>query len=230
MPPSPQARVTANALQLEKYMTDSRKLVLYYSPQTRAVAARILLEELGAPYEVKVVNVRAGETRRPEYLAINPMGKVPTITHGDTVVTEQIAIFTYLADLFPEKKLAPGLTDPHRGSYLRWLAFYAGCFEPALMDKFMKRELAPASTSPYGDYDIVIQTITDQLAKGPYILGDTFCAADIVWGSGLAWTTAFKLVPEHPVIMDYVKRFNARPMTVKVREMDAERTKANVPA
>lgn len=202
-------------------MTDSRKLVFYHAPQSRYFAARVLLEELGAPYELKVVNIRAGDSRKPEYLAINPMGKVPALTHGEALITEQVAIFIYLADLFPEKKLVPATTDSLRGPYLRWLAFYAGCFEPALMDKSMKNTPAAPSTSPYGDYDTTLNVLIAQLEKGPYILGETFSAADILWGTALAWTTHFGLVPKDPVIMDYVKRIGARPMNIKVREMDA---------
>ena len=185
----------------------------------------MLLEELGAPYELKIVNVRAGESRKAEYLAVNPMGKVPALTHGDALITEQSAIFIYLADLFPEKKLAPAPTDPLRGLYLRWLAYYGACFEPALMDKAMKNTPAAPSTSLYGDYDTTMKILMDQFAKGPYILGETFTSADILWGTALAWTTMFGLVPKEPVIMDYVARIAARPMNIKVRDMDAALTK-----
>ena len=116
------------------------KLTLYHSPHTRSMGAFALLEELGVPYELKIVNVRAKETRNPEYLAINPIGKVPAITHGDALITEQVAISIYLADYFPDAKLAPALTDPQRGPYLRWMAFYGACFEPAVMDKAMGRD------------------------------------------------------------------------------------------
>ena len=203
-------------------MTDTRKLTFYHAPQTRSFGTRVLLEELNAPHDLHVLNVRAGDTREPEYLAVNPMGKVPALMHGDALITEQVAIFIYLADFFPDKKLAPALTDPLRGPYLRWLAYYAACFEPAVIDKFMKREPAPASTSPYGDYDTVINLLIAQLSKGPYILGDTFSAADVLWGTALAWTTSFKLVPEDPTIMAYVKRIGARPATVKVTALDSE--------
>src|SRR6201994_3989730 len=99
-------------------MSDSRKLVFFHSPNTRSAGARILLEELGAPYEMHVLNMKAGEQRQADYLKVNPMGKVPAILHGDALVTEQVAVFIYLADLFPEAGLAPGLGDPLRGPYL----------------------------------------------------------------------------------------------------------------
>src|SRR5207253_9860469 len=99
-------------------MADDRKVTLFHSPNTRSTGALTLLEELGAPYELHVLNMKAGEQRRPEYLAINPMGKVPALKHGDALVTEQVAIFLYLADLFPEAGLGPPVGDPLRGSYL----------------------------------------------------------------------------------------------------------------
>jgi glutathione S-transferase len=199
-----------------------RNVTLYHAPNTRSSGSLILLEELGAPYELRVLNMKAGEQRRPEYLAVNPMGKVPALKHGDALVTEQVAIFLYLADLFPEAGLAPAIGDPRRGPYLRWLVYYAACFEPALVDHAMKREPAPPSMCPYGDYDAMLGTLTDQLAKGPYLLGECFTAADVLWGTGLAWTVAFKLVPERPEIMAYVSRVTGRPSFAKVKAKDAE--------
>jgi len=149
------------------------------------------------------------------------MGKVPAIRHRGALVTEQAAIFTYLADLFPKAGLAPALDDPRRGPYLRWMAYYGSCFEPALIDRALKRDPAPPAMSPYGDYDTMLKTLTDQLAKGPYLLGERMTAADVLWGTALAWTTAFKLVPELPVIMDYVARLSARPAVAKVKALDA---------
>jgi glutathione S-transferase len=208
-------------------MSTDRKLTFYHSPNTRSSGALVLLEELGAPYELRAVNMKAGEQRAPAYLAINPMGKVPAVTHGDALITEQVAIFLYLADLFPQAKLAPPLDDPLRGPYLRWLVYYAAAFEPALVDRAMKREQAPLAMSPYGDYDTMLRTLTDQLAKGTFILGERFSAADVLWGTALAWTTMFKLVPETPVIMDYVARINARPSVAKVKAQDAELSAAH---
>jgi glutathione S-transferase len=188
-------------------MNSTRKVTLYHSPNTRSSGALILLEELGVPYDLHVLNMKAGEQRGAAYLAVNPMGKVPAIKDGDSLITEQGAIFIYLADLYPQAGLAPAIGDPLRGPYLRWLVFYGSSFEPAVVDRAMKREPAQAAMSPYGDYDTMLKTLTDQLAKGPYLLGEKFTAADVLWGTALAWTTMFKLVPETPVIMDYVKRF-----------------------
>jgi glutathione S-transferase len=201
-------------------MAASNKLTLYHSPNTRSSSVMQLLEELGAPYDLHVLNNKAQEQRQPAYLAINPMGKVPAITHGDALVTETVAIFIYLADAFPKSGLAPAIGDPLRGPYLRWLVYYAASFEPALVDKAMKREPASPGMSPYGDYDTMLKTLTDQLAKGPYLLGERFTAADVLWSTALRWTTMFGLVPELPVIKDYIARLGARPAGARVKDKD----------
>jgi glutathione S-transferase len=181
----------------------------------------ILLEELGAPYELTVLNMKAGEQRASKYTAINPMGKVPAVTCDAELVTEQPAIYIYLADLFPQAGLAPAIDDALRGPYLRWLVFYGSSFEPAVIDKSQKREPAPRGMSPYGDYDTMLGTLTQQLAKGPYLLGAQFTAADVLWGTALTWTTKFGLVPMLPVIQSYIERVNARPAVVRGRAKDA---------
>ena len=198
-----------------------RHVTLFHSPNTRSTGALILLEELGADYELHVLNMKTGEQRGAAYLAVNPMGKVPALRHGGALVTEQAAVFLYLADLYPEAGLAPAIGDPLRGPYLRWMTFYGSSFEPALVDRAMKREPAPPATSPYGDYDTMLKTLTDQLAAGPWLLGDRFSAADVLWGTALTWTTRFKLVPETPVITAYTASVNARPAVARVRASDA---------
>jgi glutathione S-transferase len=196
-------------------------LTLFHAPNSRSGAARFLLEELGADYDLHVLNLKKNEQRAPDYLAVNPMGKVPAIRHGDALVTEQPAIFTYLADLFPAAGLAPALGDPLRGPYLRWLAFYGSSFEPAINDLAMKREPAPPMMCPYGDYDTMLATLTGQLRAGPYLLGERFSAADVLWGTALGWTTMFKLVPELPEITAYMDRVNSRPAARRAAEADA---------
>jgi glutathione S-transferase len=202
-------------------MTEERRLTFYHAPNTRSTGIRILLEELGAPYDLHLLDLKAGELRQPFYLAINPMGKVPAIRHGEALVTEQIAITIYLADFFSEAGLAPGITDPLRGPYLRWLAFYAGAFEPAVIDRAQQREPTSAAMSPYGDFDTMLKTLLGQLGDGPYMLGDRFTAADVIWGAALGWTLAFKLVPPLPQITAYVRRIAERPATIRARAADA---------
>ena len=165
--------------------------ILYYAPRTRASGVLTLLEELDVPYELRVLNFQLGEQRKPEYLAVNPLGKVPAIVHNGALVTELGAIFIYLADAFPQKGLAPAIGDALRGPYLRWLVFYGSAFEPAIVDRSMNREPAPASRSPYGDFDGVMALINAQLAQGPYLFGERFTAADILVGSCLAVDSRF---------------------------------------
>lgn len=208
----------------------NRTLTLFHSPNTRSTGTLILLEELGAPFELHVLNMKKGEQRQADYLAVNPMGKVPALRHGEAVVTEQVAIFIYLADLFPQAGLAPALDDPLRGPYLRWLVFYGACMEPAVVDKSMQRDPAAAATSPYGDYDSVIGTLRGRLRQGPYMLGERFTAADVLWGTALKWMVGWKLVPDAAEIVDYVERVNARPAFARARARDAELAAAQAAA
>jgi len=205
----------------ESSMSDLRTLTLYHAPNTRSSATLALLEELKAPHELHVLNMKAGEQRGRAYLAVNPMGKVPAIRHGDVLVTEQVAITIYLADLYSEAGLAPSIGDRLRGPYLRWLVYYAACFEPAVVDRAAQREPASVRMSPYGDFDTVMKTLAEQLGAGPFILGDRFTAADVLWGTGLSWTIAFQLVPALTVFTDYVSRINARPGVARARARDA---------
>ena len=162
----------------------SETITLFHSPQTRSSGALTLLEELGAPYTLRVLNMKAGEQRQAEYLAVNPMGKVPAILHGDALITEQVAIGIYLADLFPQAGITPAIGSELRGPYLRWYVFYAACFEPALVDKSLKREAGPAAMVPYGDPATTINTVVSQLSKGPWLLGEQFHGSRCVVGYG----------------------------------------------
>ena len=202
-------------------MNAARRVTLFHCPHTRSSGVLTLLEELGADYALHVMNMQAGENRKAAYLAINPMGKVPALKHGDALITEQVAVYIYLGDLYADTGLAPQPGDPLRGPYLRWLAFYGSCFEPALVDRAQKREPSPPSMCPYGDYDTTLKTITDQLAAGDYLLGARFTAADVLWGSALDWTTQFGLVPSTPVIKAYIDRVNARPAVLRAQAKDA---------
>jgi glutathione S-transferase len=203
-------------------MTTPPRVTFFHAPQTRSGATRALFEELGVEYDMHVLSLKAGDTRKPDYLAVNPMGKVPAIRHADALITEQPAVMMYLADLYPETKLAPPIGDPLRGPYLRWMVFYGSCFEPAVIDKSMQRDPAPPSTSPYGDFDTMLGTLTDQLDRGPYLLGETFSAADVLYGTALDWMTQFKLVPERPVIRAYIQRVTSRPAMQRAAAADAE--------
>ncbi|KQQ40615.1 glutathione S-transferase [Methylobacterium sp. Leaf125] len=196
-------------------------LTLYHAPQTRSSGVRILLEELGAPHTLDVLDLQSGRGREPAYLRINPLGKVPALRHGEALITEQAAIYLYLADQFPERGLAPPIGDPLRGPYLRWMVFYGSSFEPAVVDRALQREPGPKAMSPYGDFDAVLRTVVEALTPGPYLLGERHSAADVLWGAALGWTTGFKLVPEEPAIMAYLARVNARPAVRKIMAEEA---------
>lgn len=215
-------------------MRATRQVTLFHAPQSRSSGALALLEELGADYRLHVLDLQAGQQREPSYLAINPLGKVPAIRLGerhhdvahdvphDVVVTEQVAIYLYLADLHPEAGLAPRLDDPLRGPYLRWMSFYGSCFEPAIVDRSLQRDPAAYSTSPYGDFDAVMGAIRGQLARGPYFLGERFTALDVLWGQALGWMLQFGLVPRVEPFASYVERILARPAFARAAAKDAE--------
>jgi glutathione S-transferase len=197
-------------------------LTLYHAPRTRSSGVRILLEELGAPHRLEVLDLGSGQARDSAYLRVNPLGKVPALRHGEALITEQAAIYLYLADLFPERGLAPPIGDPLRGPYLRWMVFYGSSFEPAVVDRALQREPGPRAMSPYGDFDAVLKTVVDALTPGPYLLGERHSAADVLWGAALGWTTRFKLVPEEPAILAYLARVEARPAVRKIMAAEAE--------
>lgn len=204
-------------------MSTQHDLTLFHAPNTRSTGVLILLEELRAAYRLEVLNMKAGEHRAAKYLSINPMGKVPAIQHGDARISEQVALYIYLADLYPEAALAPAIGDDLRGPYLRWIAFYGSCFEPALIDRHMKRDPAPQGMCPYGDYDTMFGTLVAQLTVGPYLLGERFLAVDVLWATALRWMLAFKLIPADPVVVDYASRVNKRPIFIRVATEEAQR-------
>lgn len=201
-------------------MTSPRSITLFHSPHTRSSGVLTLLHELDAPYELRVLNMKAGQQRLPDFLAVNPLGKVPTLLDGDTVVTEQVAIYIHLADRFPQAGMAPSLEDSQRGAYLRWLVYYAACFEPALVDRSLNRDPGPAMQSPYGDFETMLEVIETQLTRTPYLLGESISAADVLWGTALGWSIAFGGVPARPVLVEYAARIGDRPAAKRVEERD----------
>lgn len=196
-------------------------LTLFHAAPSRSGGVLALLEALGADYRLEVLDLKAGENLAPAFLAINPMGKVPAVLHDGVLVTEQVALYQYLAELYPAAGLAPAVGDPARGPFLRWLAFHGSCLEPAVMDLALKREPAPRSMSPYVDVATVLQTLETQLAQGDYLLGSRLSAADFLWGSALGWLTAFKLLQPGPATTAYIARMAAHPAVVRAREIDA---------
>jgi glutathione S-transferase len=196
-------------------------LTFYTNPQSRGRIIRWMLEEVGQPYETVVLDY-AGTMKGPDYLAINPMGKVPAIRHGEAIVTEAAAICAYLADAFPEKGLAPPLGDPRRAPYFRWLFFAAGPVEAALTNRSLE-VVVPAEKKAfvgYGSFEETIDALEHALAPGPYICGDGFTAADVYVGSQLGFGMMFGSVPKRASFEAYVGRLTSRPAAVRAREMD----------
>jgi glutathione S-transferase len=188
------------------------RLKLYYASPSRASVTMWMLEEVGEPYEIELLSLRNGDQHKPEYLAINPMGKVPTLVDGDTIVSEVSATCCYLADAYPKPGLAPAVSDKLRGPYLKWLFFVPSCIEPAILDKAMNRPPPPRSTAGWADYDTVVEVLRDATGKAsPYLLGERFTAADVVVGASLRWTMKFKLLPELPEFVAYTQRLAERP-------------------
>jgi glutathione S-transferase len=197
-------------------------LHFYYNPQSRAAIVHWMLEELRVPFEMHLLRFDKGEHKTPEYLAINPMGKVPAIKHGDVVVTEGAAICTYLADAFPAAGLAPAIGDPRRGTYLRWLFFSGSCLEPAAWDKALGREPGKPSMLGYGSYEDAVNVAAQAVSQGKYILGDMFSAADVVLGSMIMWGMMFNILPQRPEFTAYAERLKTRPALQRASAKDDE--------
>ena len=171
-----------------------------------------MLEELGEPYELHVLTLAKGEQHQPGHLAVNPMGKVPALKHGDVVVTEAAAICTYLADEFPDARLNIPIGDKRRGPYLKWLFFSPSCIEPAMTDRAFPRQEQPRrGMLGYGDFDTVMEVVAKAVEPGPYLLGEQFTAADVIVGSTLRWGLMFGLLPTRPEFIAYVGRLEQRP-------------------
>ncbi|MGH6734597.1 MAG: glutathione S-transferase family protein [Methyloceanibacter sp.] len=198
-------------------------LTLYHASPSRSSIVRWMLEELGEPYDVHLLDLTKSEQSSPEYLAINPMGKVPALRHGDAIITEAAAICTYLADEFPQAKLNVPVGDPRRGSYLKWLFFSPSCIEPAVTDRAFPRKEAPRrGMLSYGDFDTVMNVTAKAVEPGPYLMGDQFTAADVIVGSMLRWGTMFNLLPKRPEFMAYVGRLEQRPALQRATALDAK--------
>jgi glutathione S-transferase len=192
-------------------------VTLYSNPMSRGRIVHCLLEELGAPYEIKPVDLAKGEQKSPSFLAVNPMGKVPAIMHRGVVVTETAAICVYLADAFFSAGLAPALDDPARGTYLRWFFFGAGCFEPAIVDRALNRPpVEHTGALGYGTYERTLDTLEAALTPGPYILGARFSAVDVYVGAQIHYALMTKAIEPRPVFQHYADRYAARPATERV--------------
>jgi glutathione S-transferase len=189
----------------------SDEILFYTNPQSRGRIAHWMLEEVGRPYRVQLVALDKGEQKAPDYLAVNPMGKLPALVHRGVVVTEAAAICAYLADAFPEAGLAPALADPARGTYLRWMFFGAGCIEPAVIDKALERKPGRTGQLGYGSFEDTMNTAERAIGTGRWILGERFSAADVYVGSQIGWGLMTGAIEPRPAFQEYVGRCRARP-------------------
>ena len=198
-------------------------LTLYHASPSRSSVVLWMLEEIGEPYDIHLLSLGAGDNLKPDYLAVNPMGKVPALSHNGTIITEVAAICTYLADAFPQKKLNVPIGTPQRGVYLKWLFFGPGCLEPAVTDRAAPRKDPPRRAMlGYGDFDTTMNVIAKAVEKGPWLMGEQFTAADVVIGANIRWGTIFKLIPERKEFLDYAARIAARPAAQRAEAKDKE--------
>lgn len=191
-------------------MTD--EVIFYHWPQSRGRMVHWMLEESGAPYRIVLVDLQKGEHKKPEFLAVNPMGKIPAIMHRGTVVTETAAIITYLADEFKAAALAPSVGDAKRGAFLRWMFFGASCVDGALMDRMLARPAPERSGAiGYGKYEDFVEVLDQAISAGPYLLGDTFSAADVYVGSQIGFGLMMKALEPRASFQAYLERVTSRP-------------------
>src|SRR5687767_5245540 len=196
-------------------------LIFYTNPMSRGRIARWMLEEVGEPYETVLLDY--GTTMKgADYLAVNPMGKVPAIRHGGTVVTEAAAICAYLADAFPDKGLAPPPASFERGPYYRWMFFAAGPGEAVVTGKALgvRAPEEKQMMAGYGSFDETIDALERAVSQGPYICGDRFTAADVYVGAQIGWGMMFGSIDKRPAFADYFGRISARPAAVRAGEID----------
>ncbi len=198
-------------------------LTLYHASPSRSSIVLWMLEEVGQPYDIKLISLSAGDNLKPDYLAINPMGKVPALKHGDTAITEVAAICTYLADEFPQAKLNIPVGTPKRGEYFKWLFFGPSVIEPAMTDRaFPRKENPRAAALGWRDFGTVLDIVGRAVGRGPYLMGEQFTAADVVIGSGLRYGMMFKLIPARTEFTDYIARFAQRPAAKRAEAKDKE--------
>lgn len=199
----------------------SDELVFYTNPMSRGRIVRWMLEEVGQPYRTELLDYGTS-MKAPEYLALNPMGKVPAIRHGDAVVTEAGAICAYLADAFPEAGLAPPQGSKARAPYFRWMFYAAGPFEAAVTNKSLNVEVPPERKGMvgYGSFDDVMNTLEYAVTQSEFIAGDRFTAADVYFGSSIGWGLMFGSIEKRPAFQAYFGRLANRPAAVRAREID----------
>ncbi|MEQ9365765.1 MAG: glutathione S-transferase family protein [Leptospirales bacterium] len=204
--------------------TTSKKLTLYYAPRTRSFSALWLLEELGEEYRLESFDFATARHKKADYLALNPMGKVPLVVVGDLPVAELGAIAIYLSDCYPRARLSPLFEDPQRPAFFRWTFFSSAIMEPAFGQKMFQWEI-PAKSAAWGSFDQMLEVLTNAVTEHTWLLGDSFSSADILVGSNLRVGQMLGIIPEEGPIQDYISRLKnrdgfVRAATIEARESD----------
>jgi glutathione S-transferase len=205
---------------------DDADIVLYYRPRTRAFRALWFLEELGRPYRIALVDFANAEHKTPDFLKLNPMGKLPTVVDQGVPIAETGAILLHLADKYVPGELAPLPDDPRRADYLRWLFFGVGVMEPAFGEKFFKWQDIPPSRAAWGSFAEMERVATEGVTPGPYLFGEQFTAADVLIGSNLHWGVLWQLFPKQGPVAAYVTRCAARPALKQAMAIEEDYVKA----
>lgn len=199
---------------------NSNAVVLYHHPYSRAAGTVWVLEELGIPYQLEFVDILTGKNHTPEFHQKNPMGKLPTLVDGDVTVTEGAAIALYLADRYSYGKLAPKVDDPKRAAYLRWSLFAPSVIEPAAYSHMEKWDYKPGSAG-WGTYENMLASVEEAIGDGPWLLGENFSMADVIFGGTVRYMLRFKMLDSRPAFEDYVARLNTRPASIAAEAKNA---------
>ena len=190
-------------------MAAKRGITLYHSPFSRAFTAYWMLEEIGVAFDVQTVDIRKGEQKSAEYMKLNPAGKVPTLTDGEVVVSENPAIAIYLADRYSYGRLAPKIDDPQRGAYLKWMVFSTAVLDPVATLHERKIDL-PGYDFSFGTFDDAVSVLIGAFSTSEYLLGDRFSGADVVLGGTISRLLYQKVLPPEPALLDYNTRLSLR--------------------
>jgi glutathione S-transferase len=223
---SHQARRVSSTVVRQACRSHGMTITLHHHPHSRAANVVWMLQELGVPYELHHVDLATGEQKKSDIVALNPMGKLPVLIDGDVVVSESAAIGLYLADRYSLGVLAPALDDPARGTYLRWSLFAPSVIEPGALAHAMQWQFK-SSAAGWGDYTAMLDAIETAVTPGPFVLGERFSMADVIFGGTVRYMLRFKMLEPRPAFTAYVDRLSARPASLVAEAKNAESAKAH---
>ena len=193
--------------------TANKPVVLYHHPFSRAANVVWMLEELGIPYQLEFVDILSGANHSADFHKKNPMGKLPTLVDGDVTVTESAAIGLYLADRYSYGTLAPKIDEADRGAYLRWSLFAPSVIEPACYAQMSKWDYKPGSAG-WGTYENMLASVEEAIGDGPWLLGERFSMADVIFGGTVRYMLRFNMIEARPSFAAYASRLDERPASI----------------